>query len=239
MKILLTNDDGVRAEGINLLFDILSPYYDVYIVAPLKPRNAISHAITLKNKIKVKKIGKKVYGVDGTPTDAVTVAFYDIVGKPDLLISGINAGPNLGEDVTYSGTVGAAMEGTILGIKSCAMSYTEFDAKEMLIPRDFILEFVKKYLKMGLPEGVFLNVNIPPEPKGIKITRLGNREYQDVLRKVGRNCYEIRGVPVHQKEKGTDIEAIMEGYISITPLKIDLTAEEMINKLKDLKEINF
>jgi len=232
-RILLTNDDGVDAKGIKILHDILSGKFAVLIVAPLRCCNAMSHAITLRRKINVKRISGNIIGVDGTPTDAVTFGVHEF-GKPDLLISGINDGPNLGEDVTYSGTVGAALEGAILGIPSIAVSFVSDTEVDPVTLSKFIIDLAEKVLKNGLPNGIFLNVNIPPFPKGVKITRLGHRLYRDVLRKHSSTSFEITGEPVTLVESGTDIEAIEANYISITPLRIDLTAEEFIPKLREM-----
>jgi 5'-nucleotidase len=233
MKILLTNDDGVKSIGIKLLFDVLSPIHEVTIVAPLKEKNATSHSLTLRKPLKIKKIGPKIIGVSGTPTDCVILAIYNLLSHlPDVLISGINLGANLGDDVTYSGTVGAAFEGTIIGIKSAAISFFEPSKPDFYAAEKFVLKLIEKI--KDIPEGMFLNINIPSDPKGVKITRLGRRDYIDIIEQK-RNGYLIGGTRIELKNSGTDFEACKQGYISITPLRTDLTYYETIETLKKWK----
>ncbi len=244
MKILLTNDDGVNAKGIRTLYEALSPNYDVILVAPSKEKNATSHSITLRRPLKVKELSPDIISVNGTPTDCVMLAIYNFTKEiPDLLISGINHGPNLGDDVAYSGTVGAALEGAMLGIPSLAISFT--DEKEGIISKHYfkqgkevVLSLVSLIEKNGFPPNIFLNINIPYNPDGVKITKLGRRIYNNVVKSRGRGIYVIAGTPGETEgETGTDISAIEKGYVSITPLKIDITAYETVKTFKDWEKL--
>ncbi|MCK4353057.1 5'/3'-nucleotidase SurE [candidate division WOR-3 bacterium] len=233
MRILLTNDDGVRSKGIKTLFDALSVKHQVAIVAPAKEMNAVSHSLTLKKPLKIKKLSPGIIGVYGTPTDCVILAVYNLLDDfPELLFSGINLGPNLGEDVTYSGTIGAALEGAIIGIPSIAMSFYDAEHPDFDAGAECALKLVKIVTKVKFLKNVVLNVNIPWHPKGIKVTKLGKRIYEDVV-KEKKGKYLIGGMPKYFGECGTDLEACEQGYISITPLNIDLTHYEVIKKIKE------
>jgi 5'-nucleotidase len=246
MKILLTNDDGANAKGIRVLYEAIKTTYNVTIVAPGKEANATSRSLTLKRPLKIKKISSDIIAVYGTPTDCVILGIHELLDvKPDIVISGINNCANLGEDVGYSGTVGAAIEGAMAGIPSIALSFfdeddkgnTDFDAAV-----DFVHKAVKS-LENGTPRPggggqwnnpcMVLNVNIPYMPKGIRITRLGRRSYEDIVSK-HKNCYLIGGTRKDFIENETDIEACKEGYISVTPLLLDLTNYDAINLLKGI-----
>lgn len=239
MKILLTNDDGVNAKGIRILYEVLSPNHDVILVAPSKEKNATSHSITLRTPLKVKKLSPDIISVNGTPTDCVMLAIYNFTKEiPDLLISGINHGPNLGDDVAYSGTVGAALEGAMLGIPSLAISFTDEKECDFKKGKEMVLSLVSLIEKNRFPPDIFLNINIPYNLKGVKITKLGRRIYNNVVESRGRGIYVIDGTPAETEGKtGTDIEAIEKGYVSITPLKIDITAYETIKTFKDWEKL--
>jgi len=243
MRILITNDDGFYAQGIKELKSVLQDDYDVYVVAPDRERSATSHSLTLDYPLRINKKSEKEFTVDGTPTDCVLVAIHGLMehNPPELVISGINHGPNMGEDVTYSGTVAAAFEGTILGIRSVSVSVVGRENLLFDSAKIFIKGLVKTINDMGLEQGTLLNVNVPNLPpheiKGIAITRLGKRIYRDdIIKNVdprGKYYYWIGGdTPIWQRIKGTDFEAIEEKKISITPLHLDLTHYKDVEKMK-------
>lgn len=249
MRILITNDDGFYAEGIRQLKDALKDDNDVYMVAPDRERSGTSHSLTLDFPLRINKKGDKDYSVDGTPTDCVLVAVHGFMAHnlPDLIISGINHGPNMGEDITYSGTVAAAFEGTILGIRSISISLV---GKENLIfdsARIFIRGFVTTMKDFNLLPGTILNINVPnllpSEIKGIAITKLGKRIYRDdIIQKLdprGKYYYWIGGdTPIWEKIHGTDFEAIEERKISVSPLHLDFTHyKEIDNMRKHIDEL--
>ncbi len=235
-KILLTNDDGIYSPSLNYLYEKLKDLGEVYVCASDENRSAASHSFTLRKPIKICEIKKNWYSVSGTPTDAVLLFYHAISNKKvDLLIAGINDSPNLGEDILYSGTVACALEGTILGINSFAVSF-EKNNKNLEIALDLIYNLAKNILKYGLPKNTFLNINIPHKKiKGIKITRLGKRIYKDMaipIKKGDDLCYIIDGEMGFVKKRGTDFSAIEKGYISITPLHLDMTNYQVIKKLE-------
>ncbi len=241
MNILISNDDGINAKGLNILKEILiKNKHNVFIVAPERNQSATSHSLTLDNPLRIKKIDNNTYSTTGTPTDCVLIATHGLIKeKIDLVISGINHGPNMGEDVFYSGTVAAAMEGIMMGIKSIAISLASFEDLEFSASEYVILKLIKIVKKCK--KRVFLNVNIPNEKKenikGFKITRLGTRIYSDILIEKtdprGKKYYWIGGQkPKFKKMRGTDFEAIEKKYVSITPLKMDLTDNDLLKNLK-------
>ena len=230
--ILVSNDDGVAAAGIVALREALASFADVYTVAPQLEQSAKSHSITLHHPLRFHEVEPRVWAVDGTPADCVYVAFFlaDLLPRrPDLVVSGINHGPNLGNDVHYSGTVAAAREGTLRGVPSIAFSNSSSDMEGAA---QYAKRFCKQLLGATAPEGqaVLLNVNFPPvPPKGIRATRLGLRLYADEVEvrddPRGRHYLWIGG-PGHVKShpvEGADTEALDEGLISITPLSIEAT----------------
>ncbi|NOQ82462.1 MAG: 5'/3'-nucleotidase SurE [Myxococcales bacterium] len=230
--ILVSNDDGVAAAGIVALREALAGFADVYTVAPQLEQSAKSHSITLHHPLRFHEVEPRVWAVDGTPADCVYVAFFlaDLLPRrPDLVVSGINHGPNLGNDVHYSGTVAAAREGTLRGVPSIAFSNSSSDMEGAA---QYAKRFCKQLLGTTAPEGqaVLLNVNFPPvPPKGIRATRLGLRLYADEVEvrddPRGRHYLWIGG-PGHVKShpvEGADTEALDEGLISITPLSIEAT----------------
>ncbi|MDP3024349.1 MAG: 5'/3'-nucleotidase SurE [candidate division Zixibacteria bacterium] len=244
MIALLTNDDGIEAKGIKALEKEISKIVQVWVVAPDREQSATSHSLTLTRPLRVNKVKDRAYSIDGTPTDAVMVAFHKLLKrKPDILISGINSGPNLGDDVTYSGTVAAAIEGTILGIPSIAVSVTDTSFDKYEYPAMFVRKLTNYVLKNGLPKDTFLNVNIPPSRKSLtkyKITRLGRRVYKDVVvEKIdprGKKYFWIAGQAiVSEGGKDSDFLAIEKGYVSITPLHLDWTNYKTIVEMKGWK----
>jgi 5'-nucleotidase len=242
LKLLISNDDGIHSEGITTLCDELKKIADVIVVAPDRERSAAAHSLTLHLPLRVKKISKSFYAVDGTPTDSVILGVCAILKKkPDIIVSGINKGPNLGEDITYSGTVAAAIEGTILGIPSFAISLvSNGDSFNFKPAASFAAKLVKLVMKYGLPKSTLLNVNVPDIPgdkiEGSMITRQGKRVYDNtIVEKTdprGKKYYWMGGDDIgFLNEPGTDFNAIENNHISITPIKIDLTDHDSIKRL--------
>src|SRR4030065_479339 len=229
MLILVSNDDGVHSRGIRMLADALRCMVDVYIIAPDRERSAASHALTLHKPLRLDNIGDNIYAVNGTPTDCINLGVNGLLRrKPDLVVSGVNRGGNLGDDVTYSGTVSAAFEGTLLGIPSFAVSQVaEGDYKFETAAK--VAVFLALQIKeRSLPPGVLLNVNVPNlEIKGIKMTRQGKWIYDEnaIIEKVdprGKKYYWIGGSRLSwEKTEDSDFSAIEAGMISITPLRLD------------------
>lgn len=242
MKILLSNDDGVNAKGINTLADVLSDLAQVVIVAPDRNRSGASNSLTLETPLRVNQIRPNVYSVQGTPTDCVHFALNELMKDdlPDLVVSGINHGANLGDDVLYSGTVAAAMEGHFLGVQAIAISLvgkTHFDTAAE-IAKDIILQ----HLKNPIPAKHLINVNVPDlsleQLAGNRVTRLGARHHAEEMIKQkdprGEDIYWL-GPPGQKSDAGagTDFYAIDKGEVSITPLRVDLTAHEVMPELKN------
>lgn len=244
MLALLTNDDGIDAKGLLTLKREISKIGEVWVVAPDREQSATSHSLTLRYPLRVNKIADRFFSIDGTPTDAVMLAVYSILKKrPDILISGINHGPNLGDDVTYSGTVAAAMEGTILNIPSVAVSVAKWEAKHFDTAAKFVRKLASFVLKNGLPKDTYLNVNIPDRKETIrryKITHLGKRVYNDVvIQKIDPRSKKYFWIgeqsPTWEKERDSDFSAIRRGYVSITPLHLDMTDYKTIERIKKWK----
>jgi 5'-nucleotidase len=237
--ILISNDDGIDALGLNVLREAVANLGHTIVFAPEGERSGSSHSLTIHKSITVKKIDEDTYSTDGTPTDCILYSVRGILkSKPDLVLGGINHGPNLGSDVSYSGTVAVAMEGTLLGIPSVAFSQLDF---YNFFNSDFAKSvaswIAKQILKEKLPEGVFLNVNLPPSPNGkIKITSLGNRIYRDEILKVREKddefIYSLEGEnPTWVSSPNSDFDAVHEGFVSITPIHMEYTDFDMIEKL--------
>ena len=231
--ILITNDDGYDARGIKILTRALDGLGEIWVVAPAAEQSASSHSLTLRRKIESEQVGDRHYKVDGTPTDSVLLGVQAILKrKPDLIVSGINHGPNMGEDVTYSGTVAAAFEGTILGVPSLAISSLQRSVESEDVLGRIARVVVESALNLGVPEECLLNVNIPNPDiapiKGVRITKLGSRAYDNLIRAEaagkGETVYTIGGEdPVWRDDDGSDISAVRTGYVSVTPLHLDLT----------------
>ncbi|HEY4716619.1 MAG TPA: 5'/3'-nucleotidase SurE [bacterium] len=247
--ILITNDDGINSEGIWILKQHLKDVGNVFVVAPDRERSATGHAITLHRPLRVEKVKKNAYKIDGTPTDCVILGYYTLLNgsKPDLVISGINKGGNLGDDITYSGTVCAALEGAMLGIRSFAISLVAKTMHNFKPAAIFARELSQKLLAKGLPDNLVLNVNVPnlnghSKAKGVKITKQGKRKYGEVvIQKTdprGKSYYWIGGneEPV-KNERNTDIAAVLNGYISITPITLDMTDYKEKKFIKSIKFI--
>jgi 5'-nucleotidase len=243
MIILLTNDDGIDAPGLKALQGGVDGLGEIWVVAPDREQSATAHSLTLDRPLRLNKIEKRVFSVNGTPTDAVMLAVHGILKrKPHLLLSGINRGPNLGDDVTYSGTVAAAFEGTLLGIPSIAISLADWNATNFNPAAKFVRRLARFVLKNGLPEETFLNVNIPPGSKEFKryeITKMGKRIYRDVIIEKtdprGKKYFWIAGEASSKKNKDTDFYAIARKVISITPLHLDLTNYKTIEEMRKWK----
>ncbi len=239
MLLLCSNDDGILARGLACLERAATPLGEVFVVAPDREQSATSHSLTLHHPLRPVQLGPNRWQVDGTPTDCVMLAIEQLMPKrPDFVLSGINHGPNMGEDVLYSGTVAAAMEGLSLGVPSIAVSFAgreTLGAKESLL--DEIVEPLSALLKHlvslpAFPAHTLFNVNIPGIPvaqiKGVKLTKLGRRTFSDSIKKMqdpwGRPIYWIGGGSVTwTAEEGTDVSAVRDGYISVTPLHLDVT----------------
>ena len=249
--ILVSNDDGIHSEGIAVLAEALRALGEVVIVAPDRERSAVSHSLTLHRPLRVEELGAGRYAVNGTPTDCVNLAINGILPRrPTLVVSGINKGANLGDDVTYSGTVSAAMEGTLLGVPSLAISLLgrgefRFDAAAR-----FSRRLATWVVERGLPPDTLLNVNVPaPAPadaqpdgdgvRGFALTRMGRRRYGDaIVEKVdprGKKYYWIGGEELEcEDEEGTDFHAVRRGLISVTPIHLDLTNYKSFDALRTL-----
>jgi 5'-nucleotidase len=241
-RILVTNDDGVHSEGIQALAEALAPLGEVTIVAPIQEASAIGHALTLRRPLRIEKVRPAVYAVDGTPTDAVNVGIAHVLhGKPDLIVSGINKGWNLGDDVTYSGTVSGALEGALLGIPAVALSTqnrgNQFEFGPAARAAATIAEAV---LERGMPRFTLLNINVPFGPnKGFRATVQTKRNHVTVVSK----RIDPRGGAYYWIEEGenewephdrSDYQAVREGYISVTPLQPDMTAHDALKYVGEL-----
>jgi 5'-nucleotidase len=241
--ILVTNDDGVHSEGIQALADAAKPFGEVTIVAPSQEASAIGHALTLRRPLRLETVRPGVFSVDGTPTDCVNVAIIHVLrSKPDLILSGINKGWNLGDDVTYSGTVSGALEGALLGIPSIAFSTQrkrsqEFEFATAARAASTLIEAV---LSRGMPKFTLLNVNVPHGGnKGFRVTVQARRNHVTVVseRIDPRNqaYYWIEeGENEWEPHDRSDYQAVRDGYISITPLQPDMTAHDALRYVEDL-----
>jgi len=244
-RILITNDDGYFSDGIRALYEELKKKHDVFIVAPDREQSASSHSLTLNRPLRVHKIDKNCFATDGTPTDCVMLAIHLLFKRkrPDMIISGINHGANMGDDITYSGTVAAAIEGSILQIPSLAVSMAHYEpAMPMIRAAKFVTKLVTSYEKLNLEPATFLNINLPPDNgkpmKKYRFTKLGIRLYKDIIiHKTdprGKPYYWIGGRPKWKTTKGSDFEAVNKGIISITPLKLNFTDEDALERLNDI-----
>ena len=244
MIILVSNDDGIRAAGIRALEAALAPLGDVWVVAPDREQSAASHSLSLHRPLRVESIDERHFAIDGTPTDAVNLGINGILRrKPDLVVSGVNHGGNLGDDVTYSGTVSAAMEGTLLGVPAIAVSLVSHESADFSAAVEFTARLARAVSTCGLPRDTLLNVNVPALAmsaiRGYRITRQGKRRYGDAIVENrdprGRKYYWIGGEDLgFVPAEGTDCSAIADGYISITPLHLDLTNYASMKALSEL-----
>ncbi len=245
MRILLTNDDGVTSQGILLLAKILSEEHEVVVVAPESERSAVGHAITIRMPIWVEELNicdcAKVYSTTGTPADCVKLGIDVLFPDPDLVISGVNKGPNLGTDVIYSGTVSGALEGAMSGYPSIAVSSADFAKPDFRSAALFIKDFIKKFDFSILPQFTALNINVPAIPyekiKGVKLTKQSKRRWEDYFEArtdpFGRTYYWMMGSVIEDDEdENADYRAVREGYVSVTPISVFLTDQTLYEKLK-------
>jgi 5'-nucleotidase len=243
MKILVSNDDGYLATGINVLTDALSEIADVIVVAPDRNRSAASNSLTLHDPLRVTKVGENRYTVNGTPSDCVHLALAGFLDEePDLVVSGINHGANLGDDVIYSGTVAAATEGRFLGFPTIAVSLVGDKLKHFDTAARVATELVQRLERDPLPSEFIFNVNVPDRPydelTGIWISRLGYRHKSEPIVKSkdphGRTIYWVGPAGTGQDAgEGTDFHAIAAGAAAVTPLKVDLTRHEALPQVRE------
>ncbi|MBW1644848.1 MAG: 5'/3'-nucleotidase SurE [Deltaproteobacteria bacterium] len=242
-QILVSNDDGINAFGIRVLADYLRPLGQVTVVAPDREQSACSHSLTLRNPLRVDMVEEGFYAVDGTPTDCINLAVNAIMKKnpPDLVVSGINKGGNLGDDITYSGTVAAAFEGTLLHIPSIAVSLVVEREHHFETAARTAREIAALILRRGLPADTLLNINVPDCPweklAGFQVTIQGKRIYSDsVAENVdprGRKYYWIGGdIMGGEQIENSDLVAVQNGHVSITPLHLDLTNYRALETLR-------
>src|SRR5262245_4015980 len=236
--LLLTNDDGIHAPGLAALAGALAGLGDVSVIAPEREQSACGHALTLHRPLRVNQVRERWFAVNGTPSDCVNLGVLGFLPeRPVLVVSGINHGSNLGDDVTYSGTVAAAMEGTLLSVPAVAVSL--MDGGDFTAAGDVARLVALRVLVEGLPRKTLLNVNVPATPpRGIRMTRLGHRVYSDkVIEQTdprGRTHYWIGGgEPQWEALEGTDMGAVHEGYVAVTPLHLDLTNHRAVAQLSD------
>lgn len=243
LRILVTNDDGYRSEGIRALADAFRPLGDVTIVAPIEEASAIGHALTLRRPLRLETLGHQLFAVDGTPTDCVNIAVTQVFkALPDLVVSGINKGWNLGDDVTYSGTVSGALEAALLGVPAIAVSMPftrggEYDFSHAASAAALV---GRALIERPLPSRTFLNINAPRgEPKGIRATVQAKRNHVTSV----AERHDPKGRPYYWIEEGqdqwephdrSDYQAVRDGYVSVTPLQPDLTAHDAMSLVEAL-----
>ncbi len=243
LKILISNDDGILARGLEILEQACRKVGDVTVVAPDREQSASSHSLTMTRPLRPVKRADGRYQVDGTPTDCVLLALETILDhRPDVVFSGINHGPNMGEDVLYSGTVAAAMEGLSVGIPGVAMSFAGAKLEMIETQLDWIAKLTADICRVDdFPRETLLNVNLPPihgsEIKGIRVTKLGRRVYSDSLTRMndpwGRDMFWIgAGKSSWSGDEDSDFRAVDEGYVSVTPLHFDLTQYDQLETVR-------
>lgn len=242
MKILLSNDDGVHALGIKVLFEVLSEHFSVDVVAPDRNCSGASNSLTLLNPLRTETLDNGFVSVNGTPTDAVHLGASQLFSHADLVVAGINKGANLGDDTLYSGTVAAATEGRHMGMPAVAISLVGKEEQHYKTAAIVAVKIIERLQSHPLPSDQILNINVPDVPlselKGIKVTRLGNRHKAESMQKMQdpwqRDIYwyGLLGGELDGGE-GTDFHAIAQGYASVTPLTVDMTAHQSINTIKD------
>jgi 5'-nucleotidase len=242
LRILVTNDDGYRSDGIRVLAEALKAVGAVTIVAPVDEKSAIGHALTLRHPLRLESVSEHVYCVDGTPTDCVNIAITHVFkGLPDFVVSGINKGYNLGDDVTYSGTVSGALEGALLGVPSIAVSLRSTrGAYDFSYAARAAAQLADAMAKRPLPARTFLNINVPKgQPKGYRVTVQAKRNHVTSVAErhdpKGRAYYWIEeGQNEWEPHDRSDYQAVRDGYVSVTPLQPDLTAHEALAKVEEL-----
>ena len=245
MRILISNDDGIQSPGLQALVRALKGMGEIWVVAPDREQSAVGHAITLSDPIRLLP-GEELpdadhtFAISGTPADCIKLALTELMpNRPDIVVSGINRGENTGISIIYSGTVSAATEGTINGIPSVAISLDSFTAREFETPAVFAQRVVELVIERGLPEDTLLNVNIPNLPldeiKGVRVARQGRARFQETFMKRsdprGKTYYWMDGAKVALIEKNTDGTALHEGYVTLTPIKLNFTHETFMHEL--------
>ena len=241
MKILVSNDDGYQSPGLIALADALGQFGDVLVVAPERDRSGASNSLTLDVPLRAKRMTNGYLRVDGTPTDCVHLALTGLSETdPDMVVAGINHGPNLGDDVLYSGTVAAATEGRFLGLPAMAVSIVSHEPKHLDTAARIAVRLVSRLREAALDSSIILNVNVPDRPydeiAGFMATRLGHRHKAEpvvsALDPRGRPIYWIGPAgPEQDAGPGTDFDAVRRGYVSITPLQVDLTRHAALETL--------
>ncbi len=241
-RILVSNDDGIHAKGLQALVKAMEPLGELWVVAPLHEQSATSHSLSLHDPLRIRQVAERQFAIDGTPADCVYVAVNHLMkaARPTLVVSGINHGPNLADDVIYSGTVAAAMEGAILGVPGVAFSLVTRKTFVFEHAAEFAASFVKTLLAQTLPPRLLLNVNMPAYGKiaGYRVTKAGRHSYgADVIEKEdprGRKYYWIGGAGYeHVTEPGTDVTAVHDEHLaSVTPLMIDLTNHDQLDLVR-------
>lgn len=247
MRILCSNDDGVFAHGLDVLVRAAATLGEVTVVAPDREQSATSHALTLHHPLRPVRLGERRYQVDGTPTDCVMLAIEALMPeRPDWVVSGINHGQNMGEDVLYSGTVAAAMEGLVLGVPSVAVSFAggNMRGEPEQIERhvDTLARLLRHITSLRVPSTTLFNINLPPvfaeDIRGVKLTRLGRRVFTNSIKPMndpwGRPIFWIgAGDITWSGAEDSDFRAVQEGYISVTPLHLDLTHGALLDAAAD------
>jgi len=243
IKILVTNDDGIASPGLRALARAMRPLGQVWVVAPDRERTAAGHALTLHKPLRVTRIEPRVFSVSGTPTDCVNLAIKKLLrGTPALVVSGINRGVNLGDDVTYSGTVSAALEGTIMGIPSIAVSQEVDGTFRHDAAAVYAVRVARAVLKYGLPAETLLNVNVPDRPRkkiaGVRVTALSRRRFDEpIIEKTdphGRKYYWIAGTRISWSRKDqSDHDMLTRGFVTITPIHLDVTHHAALEQLRE------
>jgi len=241
-RILLTNDDGIHSDGLSKIEEALRAVGDVYTVAPASEMSGASHSLTLSRPLRIRRIDERHWTVDGTPTDCVTLALHKILPReewPDICVSGINHGGNLGDDASYSGTVAGALEATILGVTGLAFSLVAREHFDFTHAAEFAIKIVRKVLAEGLPQGTLLNINMPPgELRGVRVTRQGLKNARPIITEKidprGKAYYWI-GEEVFPEDtvEGTDYYAVKGGMVSVTPMRSDMTDHRSLVELQN------
>jgi len=247
LRILVTNDDGIAAPGLRALIEALIPVGEVVVCAPEREQSCAGHAINLHKPLRRKPVdlglGVVAYSCSGTPADCVSLGRYGEASPPDLVVAGINAGANLGEEVYYSGTVAAAMEACLQGLRSMAVSVTAYTDCDFSGAAEFVRAFAPLYATASIPEGVLLNINVPSLPPshivGVRTTRLGRRAYTNLLEMRsdprGRPYFWYHGEATElDSSHGTDIAAVQARQVSVTPVRFDVTAQDALSATDDL-----
>jgi len=242
VPILITNDDGFNAEGLRILEESLQPLGEVYVVAPDREQSGQGHALTLNHPLRIERRGPRHYAVQGTPTDCIYLGVHSILAdrRPALVVSGINKGTNLGDDITYSGTVSAAVEATLIEVPAFAVSQQleKSGQADFGAAGRFALRLAEQVLDRGMPADTLLNVNVPRvPPQGVRVTRQGKRLYPGgVIERAdpkGRTYYWIGGAPAEwEEDPESDFAALAEGWISLTPLHLDLTHHRVLDEVR-------